>query len=138
MSRIRILLCALLACSALACGTVGASQAQASTSQKLYFEAPADLLNPSTRPHALVQLQALGVRALRVELNWYSVAPDPTSATKPSFEAKNPGSYAWGQYDDSARGSQATGLASAADCHLTRAEVGDLEPQSPIYDAPGR
>jgi hypothetical protein len=98
MSRIRILLCALLGCSALACGMVGASQAQASTSQKLYFEAPSDLLNPSTRPHALVQLQALGVRALRVELNWYSVALDPTSATKPSFEAKNPGSYAWGQY----------------------------------------
>jgi hypothetical protein len=98
MSRIRILLCASLACSALACGTVGAGQAQASTSQKLYFEAPADLLNPSTRPHALVQLQALGVRALRVELNWYSVALDPKSATKPSFEAKNPGSYAWGQY----------------------------------------
>ena len=90
MSRIRILLCASLACSALACGTVGAGQAQASTGQKLYFEAPADLLNPSTRPHALVQLQALGVRALRVELNWYTVAPSPTSATKPSFDATNP------------------------------------------------
>ena len=98
MSRIRILLCASLACSALACGAVGAGQAQASTSQKLYFEAPMDLLNPSTRPHALVQLQTLGVKALRVELNWYSVAPAPTGATKPSFEAKNPGSYAWGQY----------------------------------------
>jgi hypothetical protein len=99
MSRIRILLCASLACSAFACGTIGASQAQASTNQKLYFEAPTDLLNPSTRPHALVQLQELGVRALRVELSWYSVAPDPTSATKPNFEAKNPNSYGWGQYD---------------------------------------
>jgi len=99
MSRIRILLCASIACSALLCGTVGASQALASTSQKLYFEASSDLLNPSTRPHALVQLQALGVRALRVELNWYSVAPAHDSATAPSFDATNPGSYAWGQYD---------------------------------------
>jgi hypothetical protein len=99
MSRIRILLCALLACSALACGADGAGQALASTSQKLYFEASSDLLNPSTRPHALVQLQALGVRALRVELNWYSVAPGRDSATAPSFDATNPGSYEWGQYD---------------------------------------
>src|ERR1700691_5424382 len=71
MSRIRILLCALLACSALLSATLGASQALASANQKLYFEAPMDLLNPSTRPHALVQLQELGVHALRIELNWY-------------------------------------------------------------------
>jgi hypothetical protein len=99
MSRIRILLCASLACSALACGTAGAGQALASTSQKLYFEASSDLLNPSTRPQALMQLQALGVHALRVELNWYSVAPDPASASTPSFDATNPASYNWGQYD---------------------------------------
>ncbi len=99
MSRIRILPCALLACSVLAFGTIGASRALASSSQRLYFEAPTDLLNPSTRPGALVQLQTLGVNALRVELSWYEVAPDPTSATKPSFDATNPASYNWGQYD---------------------------------------
>jgi hypothetical protein len=99
MSRIRILLCASIACSAFACGTVGAPQALASTSQKLYFEASSELLNPSTRPQALMQLQALGVHALRVELNWYSVAPARDSAMAPSFDATNPGSYAWGQYD---------------------------------------
>ncbi len=58
----------------------------------------ASLLNPVTRPHALEQLQHLGVKALRVELNWETVAPDPTSATKPTFEATNPASYDWGQY----------------------------------------
>jgi hypothetical protein len=99
MSRIRILLCASLACSALASGAIGAGQAQASTSQKLYFEGSTELLSPVTRPAALAQLQTLGVKALRVELNWYSVAPAPTSATKPSFEATNPGNYNWGQYD---------------------------------------
>jgi hypothetical protein len=99
MSRFRILLCASLACSALACGAIGAGQAQASTSQKMYFEGSTDLLNPTTRPAALAALQTLGVKALRVELSWYSVAPAPTSATKPGFEATNPGSYNWGQYD---------------------------------------
>jgi hypothetical protein len=99
MSRIRILLCASLACSAFACGTIGAGQAQASTSQKLYFEGSTDLLSPVTRPATLAQLKTLGVKALRVELSWYEVAPAPTSATKPSFEATNPASYNWGQYD---------------------------------------
>ncbi len=99
MSRIRILLCASLACSALASGAIGAGQAQASTNQKLYFEGSTDLLNPITRPATLAQLQTLGVKALRVELSWYEVAPAPTSATKPSFEATNPGNYNWGQYD---------------------------------------
>jgi hypothetical protein len=99
MSRIRILLCASLACSALACGAIGAGQAQASASQKTYFEGSTDLLNPTTRPATLAQLKTLGVKALRVELSWYTVAPAPTSATKPSFEATNPASYNWGQYD---------------------------------------
>jgi Cellulase (glycosyl hydrolase family 5) len=96
MPRIRILFCVLTACSALG---LGASPASASHGQALFFEGSADLLNPKTRDHALTQLQALGVRALRVELYWYSVAPSSTSAAKPSFEATNPGSYNWGQYD---------------------------------------
>jgi hypothetical protein len=99
MSRIRILLCASLACSALASGAIGAAQAQASTTQKLYFEGSTDLLEPTTRPAVLAQLQTLGVKALRVELNWYSVAPAAASATKPNFEATNPASYNWGQYE---------------------------------------
>jgi hypothetical protein len=99
MSRIRILLCASLACSALTVGAIGAGQALASTNQKLYFEGSSDLLSPITRPAALAQLQTLGVKALRVELNWYSVAPAPTSTTKPTFDATNPGNYNWNQYD---------------------------------------
>jgi hypothetical protein len=99
MSRIRILLCASLACSALVSGAIGAGTAQASTTQKLYFEGSTDLLEPTTRPAVLAQLKTLGVKALRIELNWYSVAPAPTSATKPSFEATNPASYNWGQYE---------------------------------------
>ncbi len=53
----------------------------------------------ATRPHAIAQLQALGVKALRVELSWYDVAPGQKSATKPAFDATNPASYSWGEYD---------------------------------------
>ena len=98
MLKIRKLLFTLLA-SVLFAGTAGAGQALASHSEATYFEGSSDLLEPSTRPHALAQLQALGVHALRVELQWANVAPGPDNATRPTFDATNPASYAWGQYD---------------------------------------
>jgi len=88
-----LLLCALLS------GAAGSGQALASHGQLTYFEGSTDLLAPSTRPHAIEQLRHLGVRALRIELSWASVAPAPRSASRPTFYATNPGSYAWGQYD---------------------------------------
>jgi hypothetical protein len=98
MSRIRTLLLTLLASSLLA-GSAGAGQALASHGQATYFEASSELLDPITRPHAIEQLQHLGVHALRVELYWEEVAPGRESATRPNFEATNPASYNWGQYD---------------------------------------
>jgi Cellulase (glycosyl hydrolase family 5) len=98
MPRIRTLLLTSLACVLLT-GALATGTAFASHSQLTYFEASTDLLEPSTRAHTLEQLQALGVHALRVELYWYDVAPSPTSATRPSFDATNPASYNWGQYD---------------------------------------
>ncbi|HEY2571443.1 MAG TPA: hypothetical protein VGI27_08210 [Solirubrobacteraceae bacterium] len=98
MSRIPKLLSTLLVCG-LAAAALAAPTALASHSQTTYFEGSQDLLNAKTRPHALAQMQALGVKALRVELNWYNVAPSPSSAAKPVFEATNPGLYAWGEYD---------------------------------------
>jgi hypothetical protein len=98
MLRIRILLCAALACLSLALGAAEAVPALGSHGEGLYFEASSDLLNPVTRAHTITQLQALGVHALRVELNWGSVAPGSTSATRPSFDATNPASYDWGEY----------------------------------------
>src|ERR1035437_3925285 len=76
-----------------------APAAMASHSEAVYFEGSTDLLSPITRPHAIAQMQALGVKALRVELSWYDVAPGQKSATKPNFEATNPGAYSWGEYD---------------------------------------
>ena len=98
MPKIRSILISLLTC-ALFSGAMGAGQALASHSQLTFFEGSSDLLEPSTRPHALQQLQTLGVHALRVELYWASVTPGATSAKRPSFDATNPASYAWGSYD---------------------------------------
>src|ERR1700689_1585105 len=75
------------------------SRALADHKQIVFFEAPSELLNPSMRSTAIAQLKGLGVKALRVELHWHDVAPDPNSPNRPSFEAENPASYDWGQYD---------------------------------------
>lgn len=97
MPRFRILSCSLLAAAALAC-CAGAAPALASHRQITYFEASNELFEPGARAHVIEQLQHLGVHALRVELYWQDVAPEPTGAAKPSFDATNPASYDWGQY----------------------------------------
>lgn len=73
--------------------------ALASHGEAVYFEGSTDLLSRATRPHAIAQLQALGVTALRIELSWYDVAPGQKSASKPAFDPTNPASYSWGEYD---------------------------------------
>jgi Cellulase (glycosyl hydrolase family 5) len=98
MPKIRTLLLT-LSCSALLIGAAGTGQALASHSQSTFFEGSQDLLESRTRPQGISQLQSLGVHALRVELKWADVAPSANSATKPTFDATNPGVYAWGEYD---------------------------------------
>ena len=95
--KAKTLLSLLLACTALA--ALGASQALASHSESVYFEDPTQLLNPHTRPQALLQMQHLGVKALRLELPWNDVAPARNSPREPNFDATNPASYAWEEYD---------------------------------------
>jgi hypothetical protein len=99
MLRVRKFPLPLLAIAVL--GAAVASPAVASHTQAMFFEAPRDLVEvtPSARAKALAQLQALGVRALRVELYWRSVAPAPNSAKRPRFDATNPAGYRWGAYD---------------------------------------
>ncbi len=97
MPTIRKLLPILLTTSLFA--GLSASTALASHSQVTYFEGSNTLLSPRTRPHAIAQMQHLGVSALRIELYWADVAPHAKSATKPSFDGTSPGSYAWGEYD---------------------------------------
>jgi hypothetical protein len=99
MLRFRIAIVSLLAVVLL--GTAGLGTAAANHNEAVFFEAPRDLIEvtPAARAKALGQLQWLGVKALRVELVWRNVAPRPTSARKPNFDATNPASYAWGDYD---------------------------------------
>lgn len=85
--------------TALLGGAAAAPSAVASRSQANFFEASNTLLSGKTRASAFAQLQRLGVKAVRIELYWFLVAPRPTSATKPAFNAEDPASYGWGAYD---------------------------------------
>lgn len=98
MSKLRTLIISLTVCALLG-GGVGAAPALASHSQLTFFEGSSELLEAASRPRVIAQLQSLGVKALRIELYWASVAPGSESATRPSFDATNPASYAWGEYD---------------------------------------
>jgi hypothetical protein len=99
MSRIRLAVFALTACSIVVMAALDAGQAMASAGEPVYFEPGTVLINPKTRPRAIAQLLHLGVREIRVELPWREVAPAPNKATRPRFNATNPASYRWGQYD---------------------------------------
>ena len=99
MPRYRTLLPLLLSCVACAAGTLSAAPALASHGQSTYFEASNTLLNPATRARTFQQLEHLGVKALRVELYWYDVAPDAASATRPAVDLTSPSNYDWALYD---------------------------------------
>ncbi|MGO9490563.1 MAG: cellulase family glycosylhydrolase [Solirubrobacteraceae bacterium] len=97
MPRFRTLTLILLTC-ALALPALGAATAAASQGQTTFFEAGSDLFQPNQQAKIFAQMQTLGVHALRVELSWASVAPGPTSASKPGFDATNPAAYNWSEY----------------------------------------
>ncbi len=97
MPRFRVLT-SLLLCL-MAAGLSAAAPSLASHGQTTYFEGATQLLEGSTRPEAFQRMQALGVKALRVELYWASVVPTADSATKPAFDATNPASYDFSRYD---------------------------------------
>ena len=84
--------------------------ALASHSQITSFEAPRDLLNPSSRASALNQISGFGVGALRVILYWQDVAPTPAASRAPSFNQADPNAYNWATYDAIIDGARAKGL----------------------------
>lgn len=79
-----------------------APAAHANSTQTVFFEAPRDLTarqsSPEGRAAALKQLDGLGVKALRINLRWYDVAPSPDQSAKPAFDATDPAQYNWGNY----------------------------------------
>ena len=73
--------------------------ADASRGQTMLMDAQNELLNPSTRPSALAELDSLGVDALRLVVYWKNVSPSADSRRKPRFDARDPANYSWGEYD---------------------------------------
>jgi hypothetical protein len=52
-------------------------------------------------------LQSLGVDVVRLDINWAAIAPNPSSAQKPVFDATDPNAYpatSWASYDAVIRG----------------------------------
>ena len=88
--------------------------ASASSTQSLTFEAPRELLDPSTRDRTLDEIRAFGVDRVRVLAYWQNFAPDPRSKRRPAFDATDPRAYpagAWSRLDELFDAAQARGIA---------------------------
>jgi len=149
----RLGLLAILACLAMLASALGprttpvrASATQESTFQDdnlLIYDTPAGVVR------TLDTLRALGADRIRVSVFWAVVAPQPTSRTRPAFDATNPAAYppgAWDRYDLVLSLAHARGIAvnfditSPAPYWATRipprADLAkDYEPSSHEYDA---
>ena len=92
-------LLALAIVGAIAClGSAG--PAAAASRQAYVFEDDTTL---TTNPIGVLQeLRHLGVTTVRLALRWSTIAPSPTSRTRPNFNASDPNAYpqgAWAIYD---------------------------------------
>jgi hypothetical protein len=106
--------CALLALAALAALTLTLpAAASASRTQWSIVEDHPTLVRsgPVVREATLNEIKALGADALRIEVKWTEVAPDPTANSQPSFDATDPGAYpGFESYDDLVQRATAKGL----------------------------
>jgi hypothetical protein len=90
-----------------------ASVAGANSRQFTTVEAPSELLFSGSPDAALDQIRDLGATAIRLQLSWSSVAPDPNASRPPSFNQTDPNAYppgAWARYDAAIDGARARGL----------------------------
>ena len=89
-----------------------ASSANASTTQVAMFQPGTNLITDPAG--TLIELHSLGVGVVRVIVPWASVAPQPSSTTRPSnFDANDPASYPasnWTTYDAIVRDASALGI----------------------------
>jgi Cellulase (glycosyl hydrolase family 5) len=66
---------------------------------------------PATRDATLEELRNLGADALRIEVKWSEVAPQPRTKSQPQFDATDPNEYpGFEPYDDLVRKASAAGL----------------------------
>jgi Cellulase (glycosyl hydrolase family 5) len=90
-----------------------AAVAGANGSQFTTVEAPAELLFGGSPDAGLDQIESLGATAVRIQLTWSLVAPDPNAKRAPSFNATDPNAYPaanWARYDAAIDGARARGL----------------------------
>jgi hypothetical protein len=100
------LLCAIVAAACLAAPSAHAGSRQLTVMQD------DDLLlrgDSATRAQALDEMRALGADVVKVQVYWNEIAPQ--GRRKPEgFNAADPGSYAWGAYDEVVQGAVARGM----------------------------
>src|SRR5512133_1225462 len=112
LGRARALALALVL--AVATTLAAASAAPASRSETTLFDLGGFALDvdETQRAELLGQLQDFGVDSVRVIVTWREIAPDPDAASKPSFDATDPGAYPahWAALDDLVRGAQQRGM----------------------------
>jgi len=66
---------------------------------------------PAVRDATLAEAKALGADALRIEVKWNEVAPDPGANSQPSFDDTDPAAYpGFEPYDDLVRKATAQGF----------------------------
>ncbi|MBS1870065.1 MAG: cellulase family glycosylhydrolase [Actinobacteria bacterium] len=90
-----------------------AALADASSRQFTTVEAPSELLYSGSPNAALDTIKDLGATAIRVQLIWSQVAPDPDATRAPSFNQTDPNAYpagAWARWDAAIDGARARGL----------------------------
>ena len=103
----------LLVVVTLAAVLLPATLAGASSRQFTTVEAPSELLFSGSPDAALDQIRDLGATAIRLQLTWASVAPDPDAKRAPAFNQTDPNAYpsgAWARYDAAIDGARARGL----------------------------
>lgn len=87
--------------------------ADANSRQFTTVEAPSELLFSGSPDAALETISNLGATAIRLQISWSSVAPDPDAKRAPSFNATDPNAYpagAWARWDAAIDGARARGL----------------------------
>jgi hypothetical protein len=90
-----------------------AAVANASRTQFTTVEAPSELLFSGSPDAALDTIKDLGATAIRLQISWSSVTPDPDAKRAPSFNQTDPNAYpagAWARYDAAIDGARLRGL----------------------------
>jgi hypothetical protein len=71
------------------------------------------MISPEQTKQTLDELKKLGIDTIHVYMHWADLAPDPTSRTKPSFDATDPAAYpaaSWAPYDTIVRDVKTEGM----------------------------